>query len=363
MKRHFTISLLLLIGLLWLAGSAHAQLLEDTDRKLKTVKTDRKFRLFRKKAKKAPAPFLTFGRTSSGKTITPVSRIPFSGRVANVRSRSASGSPFKTTRARAPRLSARSPFAGVRYSVRPRFSGGQPFTRKDMARAPRFSGPKPFTRKDMARAPRYSGPKPFTRKDMPDLPRFSGPMPFTRKDMNRPPRYSEGSPFAGIRWKIQPRYSAGMPFTRKDFVVNPRYSPGSPFAYRKWKVKPKYTGYLSFNMRMQKLREAIFPNRYISSFLTKRNVWKSPDLGTFSVQLGKYLGPLRMKPIKPGKNQHPSYRYKKSVLVASETVRNGLRKWNIFWTGFSRNSESPKGVKKKASKPKFDRKEREIWNN
>lgn len=328
MKNRFTISILLFLCLLVFAGSVHAQLLEDTDRKLRTIKTERKFRLFKKKVKRAPAPFLSFGKTSSGKTITPTSRIPFSGRVAKVPQRSSPTS-FKDFKTRAPRLSVRSPFSGQRYKVRPRFSVGLPFTGRDLARAPRYSGPSPFAGQKFKVYPRFSGPRPFTRKDYP----------------------------------IPPRYSAGMPFTKRDFRVNTRYSPGSPFAYRKWKVRPKYTGYMSFNLRRMKLMQSIFPNRYISSFLGKTKYSVKPDLGPSSIRMSKYMGPLKLKPVKPGKNLHPSYRYKKSVFVANENVRSGLRKWNIFWTGFARNSESPKGVRKKASKPKFDRKEREIWNN
>ncbi len=347
MKLRFTISLLLFTIMMVFSGPLYAQLLEDTDRKLKTSKTTRKFRLFKKKQKKASPAFLSFGRTNKGKTITPSSSgIPFSGRVAKVNPRISSGSPFRNARPiSAPRFSVGSPFKG-KYKVKPGFSLGIPFTFKDGPRLARFSGPKPFTRRDFPVAPRFSAGLPFTRKDYPARAQFSGPKPFTRKDFPVPPRFSKG-----------------LPFTRRDYPDAPRYSSGSPFVGVKWKVKPRYSGYMSFNLWTKKVIQSIFPNHYVSSFLTNVRMFKGPDQRAIAVQLSRYMGPYKLKPIKPSRNLHPSYRYKKSVLVANETVRNGLRRWNIFWTGFSRNSEASKGVRKKVSKPKFDRKEREIWNN
>lgn len=398
MKLRLTISFLLFTFFLVSSGSLYAQLLEDTDRKLKTAKTKRRFTLFKKKQKKASPLFLSFGRTNKGKTITPsASGIPFSGRISNPSPRTASGSPFRNARpVAAPRLSVGSPFnkkyktkprfslglpfttkdrplaarfsgpspfAGQRNKIQPRFSAGLPFTRKDNPKGVQFSGPKPFTRKDFPVPPRFSAGLPFTRKDYPKKPQFSGPKPFTRKDYPVAPRFSAGLPFTRKDYPDRAQFSGPKPFTRKDYPVAPRFSEGSPFVGVKWKVKPRDSRYMSFNLRVMRMMQSIFPNRYVSSFLTNVRMFKGPDPSSLSVQLSRYMGPYKLKPIKPGKNLHPSYRYKKSVLVASESVRNSMRKWNIFWTGFSMNSETSKGVKKKVSKPKFDRKEREIWNN
>lgn len=364
MKLRFTISLLLFTVFMVFSGTLHAQLLEDTDRKLKTTKTKRKFSLFKKRQKKASPPFLSFGRTNKGKTITPTSSgIPFSGRVANIQPRSASGSPFSNARpVAAPRLSVGSPFKG-KYKVKPRFSVGLPFTGKDRLGAPQFSGPKPFTRRDNPVPARFSAGLPFTRKDYPGAPRFSGPKPFTRKDYPKRPQFSGPKPFTRKDFPVSPRFSEGLPFTRKDYPDYPRNSPGSPFVGVKWKVKPRFSGRMTFNLWTQRVLESIFPNRYVSSFTSSIKFYRRPDLSAKSIQLSRYLGPYKFKPKKAGRNTHPSYRYKKSVLVANDTVREGLRRWNIFWTGFNRNSEASKGVRKKISKPKFDRKEREIWNN
>lgn len=49
--------------------------------------------------------------------------------------------------------------------------------------------------------------------------------------------------------------------------------------------------------------------------------------------------------------------------VSGQKLRNSLRKWNVLWVQLNRNKQQPNAVKEKISKPKFDKKEREIWNN
>ncbi len=62
------------------------------------------------------------------------------------------------------------------------------------------------------------------------------------------------------------------------------------------------------------------------------------------------------------KEMHPSFRHNKAQ-NDSEIIRTGLRKWSVFWTRLNRNKVQPDAVTEKISKPKFDRKETEIWNN
>jgi len=40
-----------------------------------------------------------------------------------------------------------------------------------------------------------------------------------------------------------------------------------------------------------------------------------------------------------------------------------FRKWNIFWVRMNGNKLYSDGVKEKIKEPKFDKKERVIWNN
>lgn len=60
---------------------------------------------------------------------------------------------------------------------------------------------------------------------------------------------------------------------------------------------------------------------------------------------------------------HPSVNYLTAKNIPMKLVRKGLRKWNIFWVRLNEGKLYPKGVHKVAKKPKFDRKEKDIWNN
>lgn len=160
---------------------------------------------------------------------------------------------------------------------------------------------------------------------------------------------------------MNPRYSGPKPFTKDQFIVNPRFSPPNPFSPSDFNVKPRYSGTLTFNIWVRQLWESLFPHRYISSYLGPITV-KLPDYRKSSMEIANYMGPYKMKPVK-SKNPHPSYKYKQSIFISSDLMRESLRKWNIFWVRLNRNKEEPAGVRKKVTKPKFDRKEREIWNN
>jgi hypothetical protein len=61
-------------------------------------------------------------------------------------------------------------------------------------------------------------------------------------------------------------------------------------------------------------------------------------------------------------SMHPSAVYKKANFD-SELIRDGMRTWNVLWTRLNRNKQQPDAVTDKISKPKFDRKEAEIWND
>ncbi|MEQ9051751.1 MAG: hypothetical protein RLP11_15675, partial [Marinoscillum sp.] len=59
---------------------------------------------------------------------------------------------------------------------------------------------------------------------------------------------------------------------------------------------------------------------------------------------------------------HPSANYTKAN-QDSEMIRNSMRKWNLFWTRVNRNKQQPNAVTDTTLKPKFDRKEAQIWND
>ena len=74
------------------------------------------------------------------------------------------------------------------------------------------------------------------------------------------------------------------------------------------------------------------------------------------------MGPYKIK-MKYSKNIHYSYKYKKTNMVRNEFLRDRMKDWNIFWVKLNWNKSQPSAVTDKISKPKFDRKERHIWNN
>ena len=63
------------------------------------------------------------------------------------------------------------------------------------------------------------------------------------------------------------------------------------------------------------------------------------------------------------KNMHPSVKYLSAKYVPNKLIRKGLRKWSVFWVRLNGGKETPKGTKDIAKKPKFDKKEKDIWNN
>jgi hypothetical protein len=44
-------------------------------------------------------------------------------------------------------------------------------------------------------------------------------------------------------------------------------------------------------------------------------------------------------------------------------IRKMFRKWNIFWVRVNGNKEESNGVKASVRTPKFDKNEKDIWNN
>lgn len=318
----------------------------------------------------------------------------FSGlRSPDTSPRYSSGSPFKNKRQSvAPRYSSGSPFRSKDMAASPRYSAGSPYRQKSLFSGvlrpdthPRYSSGHPFKNKQLSVAPRYSAGSPFRSKDIAVSPRYSVGSPFTRKDVSVSPRYSLGSPFTRKDVAVSPRYSIGSPFTKKDLKVSPRYSVGSPYDDISWDwIKPRYSvNKHRFDVDERRAKARIYPwehtkykgmskkklewyvslGNLISSGVTA-NFEGSNKLPVYDPQPAKaataYTGDFKLKWIKQHE-MHPSSNYARPN-QDSELVRNSLRKWNVFWTRLNRNKVQPDAVTDKISKPKFDRKEAEIWN-
>lgn len=337
---------------------------------------------------------------------------PFTKKQKFVTPRYSAGSPFEKN------------FFQMVFSSKsgPRTSAGMPFSRKQQTVTPRYSAGSPYEKSFLERlfnptAPvKYSAGSPYTKKQMTVTPRYSAGSPFTKKQMTVSPRYSQGSPyqrgFLAQLFKpqaVSPRYSGGMPFTKKDKMVSPRYSTrsseeksmwerifaksvqprysaGSPYANVSWRwIKPRYStnkhkfdGDPRVQYQMRPYNEGA--GKYRGTIRDKNkfgalveNLWTSSKQGKYDgnkvpryAPMGDYKSSTFSGNFKRDwinkKDMHPSFHHNK-VNNDSEAIRKGYRKWNIFWTRLNRNKVQPDAVTDKISKPKFDRKETEIWNN
>ena len=319
-----------------------------------------------------------------------------------------------------PRLSSPSPFPKKYHNVRPAYTGTSNFNLAMRNFWKTF--PVPGTSGKDAGPVTYKQ----DRERYKNIAKFKGPFPDLRMKKPTPPATSRGLGPVVWEAKPKPARPSklsitGMPFTKKDNPGPPRFSQPQP--KKNYNVKPRYTGTPSFNLAMRNFWEKNTRMRAVKDagpvmFKKEREKYKNiakfrgpfPDLrakkpgppknsseigpvvwdvkpkekpqdvskylgphGGIRISknmykkgdgdLANYLGPYKIKVAKVKGDLHPSHRYKKTVLIKSDFAKMGYRKWNVFWAGISRNPEEPKGVKEKISKPKFDKKEREIWNN
>ena len=299
--------LIISICLISLCFEAEAQLLEDNQSRLKTAKVK-------------SSGFLFFRNKNKVKTSKGANQQKSKG---NVNPRYSKGKVSFRNKGVTPRYSSGSPFRGIQYIVSPKYSSGSPFKSSQYKVYPRYSSGNPFKGVKNRTSPRYS----------------SG-MPFSKSGYRVTPRYSQGRPFGRKDYRVSPRYSQGRPFTRADFRVAPRYSAGNPFRGVKWKVEPRYSSSKHrFDVNKRASRWANYDNQ---GYYFRLN-WKLRKRG-------------------PG-DQHPSSNYHTAMKFSNPKIRKMFRKWNAYWVRINRNKEEPNGVKASVRSPKFDKKEKDIWNN
>jgi len=448
--------------MLVVCNEVNAQLITDSDARLKTIKRDKEGFSERQQKKKQ------LGATSGGMQFTQKKVAPrysqpvaISGGVKRRYKSPESESRFvvKGDGASASRSGSGSPYAGIRYKIEPEYSPPQPNVAKTRKVEPRYSSTatrskyqsnpvryspgSPFSAKDFLAKPRYSPApnagkiytanpvryspgSPFSNRDYIANPRYS-PAPNTGKIFTaNPVRYSPGSPFsyrdyivkpryspltnAGKVYAVSPiRYSPGSPFTARDKKVNPRYSqgsmsgevivlrsqprysPGSPFKASDFKVNPRYSSgslyrgvvylrespryssgtafeYYKVNRPLSTKEPEYDPNDYkakprysITSDYSLKRYWTLKNVPYGSMMY--YNGPYNAKLDRP-KNGHPSSAHLRAQYVSSGFVQDTMRSWSIATGRVSQGNKSqPDAVTDKVSKPKFDRKEKEIWHN
>lgn len=359
-----------------------AQLITDSDRRLKTQESKQKPSSGGGAAQPSRSPFAAFQKKQKIEKRSFNGLKTFFADKSRVAPRSSSGSPFRnqnyvrsTPRSAtgerhtksffpqtgtAPRYSAGSPFRNQNY-VRtaprsatssshfdrskfaryPRYSVGNIWTAQDLVKNPRYSTGQPFDRRQFARSPRYSAGNIWTIQDKNKSPRYSIPNVWSSQDLNKTPRYSTGVIWDKKDLNKTPRYSIGIDWSTREYEKTPRYSAGNPYAdYKFLNVPPQY----STNK-----------NRFV---IDKRY---AKENRIYELNAGSFTGDFKAN-WKNSKDMHPSFNHH-NANQSMEVVRESMRKWNVFWVRINSNQEDPKGVKEKVSKPKFDRKESEIWNN
>ncbi len=164
--------LILFLLLSSISSELKAQLLEDTDRRLKRAKVERQGFLFFGKKKK-------IGKSEG----VPVAKKDVSPRFSS------------------PKEKAKKYSAGVR-------SSGGVVKFKTFSVSPKYSAGSPFDKNNYRISPRYS----------------KAGSPFHGMKFNIAPRYSDSNPFRANQYQVSPRYSKEMPFRGKEYNISPRYS-------------------------------------------------------------------------------------------------------------------------------------------
>lgn len=158
--------------------------------------------------------------------------------------------------------------------------------------------------------------------------------------VNKTPRFSRAS--TPKKYNINPKYSRAS--SPKYARVNPRFS--KPHAPIKIKApKRNKPGFLA-SIQFQK------PLITILGGASDRSVQND---------YAKYIG--KQKKQKKEKGMHPSANHLKVKNTKSEWVRNSRRKFNVIWVRINGNKTQPKTDKQKPKKIKFDKDEKDIWNN
>lgn len=192
--------------------------------------------------------------------------------------------------------------------------------------APGFASEKPFHHYKIS-SPRFTTSAPYGGVIRAGKPRISKGSPFGGVLVADKPRYSKGLPFGGVVTVKTPRYTKEAPFGGVITVKAPRYSPGNPFG-----------GVVPAPAVRYSPKGSPFDRKY-----------KHPSHSRNPI--ASFTGPQLVKGIAPD-NSHPSARYSPKY-----------RKLYLTWARYVGNNSSPDGVKENVAKPKFDRKEREIWHN
>lgn len=335
-----TISSFLLFILVF--APAEAQLITDSKAKLKTSKIERN------------KSFLFFNR-KTGK-----SQNPPSTKRAKTSPRYSNRTAFASKKYTSPRYSQGSIGSFFRnIKIRPKYSTAAVGSSQNKRPAPaKYSKPVSWKGTRYAGIPRVS--RPVNWKGTPSLeaPRLSKPVNWKGAWYAGIPRTSKPVNWKGTRYAGTPRYSKSVNWKGSAFAGSPRYSrpvnwKGTPsFGTPRYSKPVNWRGTYSSG-----------PTRY-SSFKHRFDVdeRQKHQSRPYEPWLAKYSGFAKYE--KPNhKNMHPSVNYLTAKNISSKAIKKGLRKWNIFWVRLNPGKLSAPGLRNVAKKAKFDKREKDIWNN
>ncbi len=101
---------------------------------------------------------------------------------------------------------------------------------------------------------------------------------------------------------------------------------------------------------------------YQGDFKTSTRFFKNRDYRQKSREQQLFAGNYKVRRTK-GKDLHPSATYSGGRLKDPNKRNDLSRRWKLLLAKTRKNADQPKHLKNKNKKPKYDPKEREIWNN
>lgn len=117
-----------------------------------------------------------------------------------------------------------------------------------------------------------------------------------------------------------------------------------------------YAGNIKVSRNKQKAGEYSF---YQGRIRVRTEKSQTRHFKKLSNEIHQFNGMLRIR--EPGKDMHPSVSYLKSKTKNSYEQKEKYRQWKLKWHHWFKNKDQPKHLKTKSRKPRYDKKESEIW--
>lgn len=228
---------------------------------------------------------------------------------------------------------------------------------------------------------RYSQPVNWRGTPSLDNPKYSKPVSWKGAQGGNVGRNSQPVNWRGTPYGGSPRYSQTVNWRGTPSLGSPRYSQSVNWKGTPYGATPRYSQPISWKGAYipGSPRYSSFKYRFGVSTLHRRNVAPINDT-RIAGSLGpyKFFGPDKKEYKKSNediaeygnyvklkrphyKNMHPSVNHLIAKDVPSKLLRKGLRQWSVFWIRLNDGKIDPPGADNFSKKPKFDKRERHIW--